>query len=164
MSKIVQIFLAICVLCIGLMAENSASYPFVCKEKEIEQYADFRFLAIGKTQDGGFPNISIDTQTIKIDRQSKIIEVWVLKFASEKGRNTMIESMNSRYSDFGYSKELTIFNYGKMHSGIKEVQNFRCDGSVIQSEDTLTPKMRNIAPYSMRDLIIQELMKKYKLN
>ena len=74
-----------------------------------------------------------DTQTIEIDKKNKIVKIWTTNFISYKSQADDIKKYGQKYSDFGYIKNLIIFDFVNKKIKILSSLDYTCDGNVIYS-------------------------------
>ncbi len=133
----------------------------VCNSSERHWATDSRFFDIGiSSSDGSTTGHFFDLETIKIDKKNKIIKVWVIRVASEKGRAKF--SKFNGFSNYGYQKMLWTVDYVNMKIKTNPSTFMDCDGSSITTllDDG---KWEELYPSSINELVVEEIIKKYNL-
>ena len=139
-----------------------ASWPFVCSLKEISAYFDDRYFATDTASSNGtYPTILLDTQSVKIDKKKKTIEVWTIWLASEYGREKFMQT-TGKTDPFGSMKRLNVYDYGLRRVSLKSAILSNCDGGIINVSEK-EGEWQSIAPNSVDDSLMQDIIKKYNL-
>lgn len=158
------IFLGITLWGIEGKEVSANDWPFVCESSNLSFLNNKRYFKVAFSGDGSYPAIMADTKTIQIDRKNKIIKVWTIWLASDKGRLDRIESFRKfdDCSNFGYYKALNTINYKDMkYTHVKFIQN-NCDGSALNTPEVQSSWI-DIGPDSVVETIMDSIVKKYNL-
>ena len=133
----------------------------VCSENELYFIDDARYFDMGF-----FSNtdsmILADSKTVSIDRKNKTIKAWTLWISSKVGRDIFVKDLGYSYSNYGYTKNLDIFNYSNRTYERKQYSDSNCDGSIIYSHNTES-KWKEIPPGSAMESVLHGLIEHYNL-
>jgi hypothetical protein len=157
------LYLAISVLIMGNLYAKSESEQFVCSYEELSGYLANRYIDTGLSgRDGKYSPTIFDTQTVKIDRKQKTIEVWEVQLSTVYGREEA-KKLSPIMERFGSMKLQKIYNYKSMTVSSKQSVFLNCDGSLIASLPGDHEKFQSIPPDSLNEAILKMLIKKYDL-
>lgn len=138
--------------------------PLVCAGKVSwmnEQYKNEpRHFYMALSSQGDF--MFGDAKTIDIDRKNKTIKLWTTGFQSFKSQAEYIKSYGQRYSDFGYRKDLKIFDFQNKKIKFLHFTHYTCNGDILYSSSA-TSDWDYIIPDSYADVALESLKQKYGL-
>lgn len=155
----IKIIFALLLGTFSLIAADNNDKNLACGLSDYDFVVDKpRYIFVASSD--AFPIIMADTQTIQIDRKNKTIQVWTIHLSTGKEEFKILKT--SEYRNFGYFKKLTIVNYKTMKSKPLGAIAHNCSGSLLLNSDT-AGEWGNISPNSVDELIVETLVKKYKL-
>jgi TPR repeat protein len=131
----------------------------VCTQDQLSFLNDKRYFNVASSDTN--PVIVADTQTIRIDKKNKTIQVWVTFIFNQKGRDGWIQDYGKNYNSFGYFKDFEVINYANMTNKSNTSTHYNCDGGSIKTFGD--GKWYNTIPGSVMEVITQSIMKKYNL-
>lgn len=133
----------------------------VCTEEELSFINDKRYFKVSSNK--SYSSILADSKTITIDQKNKIIKVWTVWLYSPYGQQNATEEYGSKYSACGYIRRLDIINYTSMMTRGEASAEYRCDGTIVESNTLENSKWSKIIPESVIDAISNNILKKYNL-
>lgn len=141
-------------------AAPATDWPFVCSGTEIGRFGSNRFFKVAGNDD--YPLILADTESIKIDKKNKLIQVWTIWLASYSGKLDLIRQ-SGKYDNynFGYNLAHITIDYKNMRFLSDSFSRYNCDNSLITS--TSISKWVNSAPNTITEDMIKSIMQKYNL-
>jgi hypothetical protein len=145
--KLFQVFLVVSVSLVGLTTLPSNGYGdewvLIKRDENISSY--------------------YNSSSIKIDKENKIIEVWVKDIFTEKGRINYLKDLGSirqkYYEDIKYELFLYSFNYDNWQWCIHILKRYSTSGAVLFDVD-YPIKWHNIED---GDLIFNNIFKDLKI-
>lgn len=104
--------------------------------------------------------------SIKIDKQSKIIKVWVKNVFTEKGKVEFLKNRSSidkqKYNDIGYSLLAFLINYNDWKFTITHITHYsKSDNVLFDSEEK--HNLMYIIPDSFGEKLINQILKDYNI-
>lgn len=155
MKKITLSLFALSLISTAIFAEP------VCTKAEIAPITtDKRYFYTGGSEDAG--HIYFDTKTIKIDKKSKTIDVWVVALMTEQGR-ALFSTSDVKYANFGIDKQLHHIDYLNKYSVTNAYTSASCDGSFIAGKNETHWEKYSITPGSVEEVLMEHIIKKYNL-
>lgn len=133
--------------------------PVGCTKDELSFLNNKRYFFVGSSIMN--PSIVADAKTIRIDRKNKVIQVWITSIVNHKSRDKAIQILGQDYNNIGYTKDLSLINYGNMTYKSNTFSYYNCDGSIIKTFGA--GEWMNILPESVREVTTDSIMKKYGL-
>ena len=157
MFKVITIAALMLLNANAVFADEQTPNPYVCNQNDLPELTDNRYFQVAIGRKGEWPSILADTQSIKIDRKNKKIEVWTVWLGSEKDRISM-----PPFPTFAKMKRFDTINYQTMQRNLKGVGFYDCDGGVLVSTNG-NDVWHDLTPGSIDEQIAQSIIKKYKL-
>ncbi len=105
---------------------------------------------------------------IKINRNSKLIDVWVKKKYTEKGIQRYINNRKDKelninnYQNLSYTLNLFLFNYGKLKYDISTSVDYSISDAVLDSY-SIPIIWRNVVPESIGDVILNKIIEDHNI-
>lgn len=109
-----------------------------------------------------------NSSSVKIDKQNKIIQVWIKVVYTTKGKSDYLEKLKKinlfrdDYFDFKEDLTLMLYNYNEMKNYIKQITYYSASGSVIDSLKGRN-KWNDILPGSIGETTLNKLLEDYNI-
>jgi hypothetical protein len=132
-------------------------YKLACSNEELNQIIK-KSMTYSNESSQNVTLINFDT--IKYDKKTKMVNVWISYISKDEGRSTYIENLGQNYSNYGYTKMFKQFDIKNKKVKILDFINYDCSGTSIDEGRILS--WDNIVPDSIDDLTLEELKSKIK--
>lgn len=107
------------------------------------------------------------SSSVKIDKQKKIIKVWVKYVYTFKGKKDLLNEIESiqvhrKLIDISYSLSLWLLDYKESKLSIAQRSHYSKTGDLLSMDDKSTEWI-NIIPDSKGDFIFNQILKDYNI-
>jgi hypothetical protein len=109
----------------------------------------------------GLFTLYYNASSVKIDKQSKIIEVWTKRVFTDKGKIDILKNFEKikDYNDISYEYDLYLLNYKELKMNIKHITRYSQSDNILLDGDP-TPIWRDIIPGSILEGLVNILLMK----
>jgi hypothetical protein len=109
-----------------------------------------------------------NSSSVKIDKQNKIIKVWVKFMYTEKGRILKLEGLNSIEKqiqiDMNHELWLFLLDYKQWKTTVTTITLYSKSGDVLRSGKGEGPtKWQDITPDTLEEAFFNQILKDYKI-
>lgn len=107
-----------------------------------------------------------NSSSVKIDNKNNIIEVWVKRVFSDKGKIDFFEKKDSitkqKYIDINHKLKLYLLNYKELKSSILYISYYSKSGNLLFHRE-YQPEWKNIIPDTYLEKLINKLLKDFNI-